>query len=241
MAHTMAKPSKTPPPRERADALDLSELAPLSIEELVDDPEQKGVVISDVDLADADPDVELEAIDIEASVLSRLQSNGRPLRARLDGVDLVGCDFANSELDESWWYDVLTVDCRLTGSSLKKVKLSRVTFDRSAMSLVSFEDSTLAHVRFHGCDLRGVDLTGATLTDVRFEDCELDEFVTMGTTLERVDLSSSDLGRNIDAAGLRGATIDPDQLLSIAHQLARKHGIEVRIPDDADGQPPSGA
>ena len=112
MARTMAKPSKTPPPRRRADALDTSVLMPLMIDELVDDPEQKGVVISDVDLADADPALELEAVDIEASVLSRLQSHGRPLRARLDGVDLVGCDFANTELTESWWYDVVALMTR---------------------------------------------------------------------------------------------------------------------------------
>ena len=161
-------------------------------------------------------------------MLARVGLAGASIRARLDGVDLHACDLANTGLAGSWWYDVLVLDSRLTGTGFGKARLDRVTFDRCAMSLASFREATLDDVAFVGCDLQGADLSDARLSNVRFDQCQLDGFVARGTTFDDVDFSGSQLGSSVPVADLRGATIDVDQAMILALQLTQRHGVRIK-------------
>ena len=83
------------------------------------------------------------------------------------------------------------------------------------------------HALLEGCDLRGALLMESGLTDLRFAACDL-----TGVELVNVDLAGSDL-RDNELSGLkgvgclRGATIDPLQLLTLGPALAAHVGLVI--------------
>jgi uncharacterized protein YjbI with pentapeptide repeats len=122
-----------------------------------------------------------------------------------------------------------------------------VIVDGGRIGSAELYDSGFTAVRISGCKLGFVNLRGATLTDVVFEDCRIDELdlggarvrraafpgCTIGTlALQRAELADTDLRgaelREITGfEGLRGATIDSDQLTLLAPLLARSAGLRV--------------
>jgi uncharacterized protein YjbI with pentapeptide repeats len=130
---------------------------------------------------------------------------GELTNVRLDGADLRKCDYFN----------------RATGCSLKKAKLSEVSFnpgefadcDFSGAELkelsahyaraagCTFAGADLAHSTFNESDLKGCDFSGARLTAARLEKCDL-----RSANLSRADLSDADLrGAKLAGADLRKA------------------------------------
>jgi uncharacterized protein YjbI with pentapeptide repeats len=223
---------KATPPRRRQDALEPDELDDRALAELVEEPEQGGIAVADVTIEPRS----LDTVTLDQSVLARVVLAGVSIRTRLDTVDLRACDLANSGLEGSWWYDLLALDCRLTGTVFVKARLDRVTFDRCAMTVASFREAALDDIAFVGCDLQGVDLSDAQLRNVRFDQCELDGFVARGTTFEGVDFSGSQLGSSVPVSDLRGATIDVDQAMLLALQLTERHGVRIKDEGGDEGR-----
>ena len=195
------------------------------------------------DLADGDPEADLgrsadlESVRFTDLVLDRLDLGG----ARLDGVHLARVSADEADLKGS----------RLTEVDLDQVSLPVVRAARSQWRdvrvtgrLGSLEayDSQWRSVHFVGCKLSYVNLRGAELIDVLFTDCIIEELDLVGAVATRTGLVDTrvanldvqgarladfDLRRaTFDAvdglAGLRGATLSPDQLSLLGPETRRR-------------------
>jgi uncharacterized protein YjbI with pentapeptide repeats len=101
--------------------------------------------------------------------------------------------------------------------SFKSCKLDYVNFRHSAIEQVSFED----------CVLTGADFQGASINATRFSGCQLVDADFSKATLSLVDLRGSELALAGSVLGLRGAIIDPLQLMELARTLAQELGITI--------------
>ncbi len=140
----------------------------------------------------------------------------------LDGVDL-----ANAAFEECGLRRCELVRCRLTGLDLSGCQLEDVTLRGCTLDLANLRFPVLTRVRFEDCSLVGADLLGAKLTDVVFCDCVLREVDVNQAACQRVRFERCDLEGLKGVGALRGATIDPLDLLALTDQLAAALGIRI--------------
>jgi uncharacterized protein YjbI with pentapeptide repeats len=178
-------------------------------------------------------DIDLTGISLSGATVSECDLDGvRGPEADLRGARLLesrirSIDVPVFRAPRSTWRDVMVDGGRLGSAEL-------------------YETSWTA-VRITGCKLGFVNLRGATLTDVVFEDCVIDELDLGGARVKRaafpgsairlldlqkaqladVDLRRTDLQEIAGIEGLRGATVDSDQLTLLAPLLARSMGVNV--------------
>jgi uncharacterized protein YjbI with pentapeptide repeats len=178
-------------------------------------------------------DVELSDTDLGGSTLSECDLDGlRAGELRLGGARLLESRIRRLDAPvlrgaRSTWRDVV-----LDGGRIGSAELY---------------DSGFTAVRISGCKLGFVNLRGATLTDVVFEDCRIDELDLGGARVRRAafpgcrigtlalqnavlvdtDLRHVELSEITGVEGLRGATIDSDQLTLLAPLLARSAGLRI--------------
>ncbi|MCP2635820.1 pentapeptide repeat-containing protein [Microbacterium sp. HD4P20] len=168
------------------------------------------------------------------------------------GETVDGCRFTGSTVG-SWTLR----GARIVESVLDGIDATVVSAARSGLRDVevrdsrfgSFEafDSTWRGVRFTRCKLGFVNLRGAELLDVAFVDCTIEELDLLDATARRVafpgsrigalnvsganltdvDLRGAEVFEVVGLAGLRGATISPEQLHLMAPALAELTGIIV--------------
>lgn len=140
----------------------------------------------------------------------------------LDGVDL-----ANAVFEECGLRRVELVRCRLTGVDLSGCQLEDVTLRGCTLDLANLRFAVLTRVRLEECSLASADLLGGTLTDVVMADCGLRETDANQATCTRVRLERCELDGLKGVTALRGATIDPLDLLALTDQLATALGITI--------------
>lgn len=168
-------------------------------------------------------------------------AGGRVERSRLERVTLTGARLRSLALT-----DVVAHAVEASGGDWTGARLRRVAFDRARLAGLQLTDADLQDVVFRECRLSLATLHSARLREVTFERCDLDEAflgATMqavrfegcrlvatdfsGASLTRVDLRGSELEPVGDVGGLRGATVDAEQLAGLAPLLARAAGIRV--------------
>jgi len=174
-------------------------------------------------------------------------SGGELRRLSLDAVRLVAPQWLGTKLRDGAWADVLIEGGALAGAELAGTTLRRVEFRRvradglvvsetraghirlidTKLDLANFRFAQWSKVRFEGCSLREVEFIGAELSQVEFVNCELIGCNFAGAKLTQVDFRSSRLDECTGTAGLRGATLDQTQLISLAPSLAAELGIIV--------------
>ena len=93
--------------------------------------------------------------------------------AKLPGVDLRGCDFADADLRGA----------DLTGADLREAILAGADLRRAALSGARLQGADLSHANLSGADLRGADLTGAKVYGVSAWDVVLDDAVQRGLVI----------------------------------------------------------
>lgn len=101
--------------------------------------------------------------------------------------------------------------------SFKACKLDYANFRHSEIERVSFED----------CVLTGADFQGASIKATVFSRCQLVEADFSKADMSLVDLRGSELRPAGSVLGLRGAIIDPLQLMELSRMLAQELGITV--------------
>ncbi|MDB5178683.1 MAG: pentapeptide repeat-containing protein [Patescibacteria group bacterium] len=141
---------------------------------------------------------------------------------QISGGQLGGLDLTNGA-----WRRVTVSGARLSGVVLVEAELRDVTFADAKLDLANLRFAKLTRVQFLRCQLTEADFAGAQLTDVSFTGCDLTASSFAGATLEDVDLRTSTLRDLHDLAGLRGATIDTEQLIGLAPELAETLGLKV--------------
>jgi len=182
--------------------------------------------------------------DVEGSGASDVEiAESRLTAARLTGVEVgrfrlvdcvvEDCDLSGAMLVDASLERVELVECRLTGAVLIGARLRDVSFTRCKLDGVALRNATGHRVRFEDCVLSAADLFGAKLTAARFYDCDLSGADVSEASLTGARFHGSRLDDLRGALGLRGATIDPAQVLTLALPLCTALGIGV-----ADGPGP---
>ncbi|WP_127820061.1 pentapeptide repeat-containing protein [Microbacterium sp. CPCC 204701] len=128
-------------------------------------------------------------------------------RAGLRDVEIRDSRFGSVEAYDGAWRGIRFTRCRLGFVNLRATDLLDVAFQDCTIDEIDLLDATARRVAFGGCRIGALNVGGASLTDV--------------------DLRGADLREVVGLAGLRGATISPEQLQLMAPALAELAGLRV--------------
>jgi uncharacterized protein YjbI with pentapeptide repeats len=206
-------------------------------------PELASDELEPIDLDGLAARFELEDVRVcSASSLKLDAGYGRLARAqlvdvglgesKLRGVEFVDViaerlDVANGDWGGAHLRRTLLSDARLTGLGLAEARIEHVRFKLCKLDYANFRHCEIEHVTFEDCVLTGADFQGAKIKETVFSDCQLLEADFSKAELSRVDMRGSGLGLAGSVLGLRGAIIDPLQLMELARTLAHELGITV--------------
>lgn len=149
-------------------------------------------------------------------------------RSRFAESCLSDLSAASVHAGNSAWRDTLLADARIgallaSGTTWDLVRLRGVK-----ANLLDLRGARLTDVVFEDCAISELGLGDAELRSVRFEATTIDDLAVEGTRMTDVDLTGARLGVVRGIAGLRGATVAPEQLLDLAPLLAAHLGIRTR-------------
>ena len=206
-------------------------------------PEFASEELESVQLAGLDARFELEDARVcSVSLLEVDAGSGRLGRVHLKDVDLGesklrGVDFvdviaeridaANSDWGGAQLRRTLFSDARLTGLSFAEARIVEVSFKGCKLDYANFRHSEIERVSFEDCVLTGADFQGASIKATVFSRCQLVEADFSKAVMSLVDLRGSELRLAGSVLGLRGAIIDPLQLMELSRTLAQQLGITV--------------
>ena len=198
--------------------------------------------LAGVDPAELRPGADLEAVECAGATLDRLDlGDALVTTARLSGLTADEAVLSGARLTEVDLDQVGLTVLRAAGSRWREVRVS------GRVGVLDAPGAQWWCVHLTGCRLGYVDLSGAALVDVALTDCVVDELVLTGATARRValpgtrvhtlsvrdsrltdvDLRRAALTSVDDVAGLRGATVGPDQLEMLAPLMAQGLGLRV--------------
>jgi uncharacterized protein YjbI with pentapeptide repeats len=152
--------------------------------------------------------------------------------SKLRGVELLDViaerlDAANGDWGGARLRRSLFSEARLTGLSLAEARIEHVRFKLCKLDYANFRHCEIEHVSFEDCVLTGADFQGAKIKETVFSGCQLLEADFSKAELARVDMRGSGLALAGSVLGLRGAIVDPLQLMELARTLAHELGITV--------------
>lgn len=206
-------------------------------------PELDVEELESIQLTGLDAHFELEDVRIgSASLLEVDAGSGHVERVHLKDVDLGesklrGVEFvdviaervdaANGEWGGAQVRRTLFSDARLTGLSFAEARIQEVSFKACKLDYANFRHSEIERVSFEDCVLTGADFQGASIKATVFSRCQLVEADFSKADMSLVDLRGSELRPAGSVLGLRGAIIDPLQLMELSRMLAQELGITV--------------
>lgn len=202
------------------------------LDELEDGGQYLNVEISETEL----PDQVAERVYIDTAVFRQVAMSG----AKLELLKLTDVLFDHCDLNNSKWYKanlnrVQATGSRLTGLEVADAKLSDVLIKECKCDFVQFRASVFKYCRFEACNLREADFSEADLSGVAFVNCDLRGAQMYGTRLKGADLRGSQLDDlQILPENLRGAIVEPAQLITLGWGFAKYFGLVV---NDAEDQP----
>ncbi len=206
-------------------------------------PELVADELRPIDLDGLATQFELEDVRVCSASFSNLDAgSGRLARAqlvdvglgesKLRGVELVDViaerlDAANGDWGGARLRRTLLSDARLTGLGLAEARIEHVRFKLCKLDYANFRHCEIEHASFEDCVLTGADFQGAKIKETIFSGCQLLEADFTKAELSHVDMRGSGLALAGSVLGLRGAIIDPLQLMELARTLAHELGITV--------------
>jgi uncharacterized protein YjbI with pentapeptide repeats len=206
-------------------------------------PEFASEDLESVQLAGLDTRFELEDVRVCSASLAKVDAgSGRIGRVHLKDVDLgesklravefvdviaERVDAANGDWGGAQLRRTLFSDARLTGLSFAEAQIKEVSFKACKLDYTNFRHSEIEQVSFEDCVLTGADFQGASIKATVFSHCRLVEADFSKAAMSRVDLRGSELRPAGSVLGLRGAIIDPLQLMELSQTLAQELGITV--------------
>ena len=155
--------------------------------------------------------------------------------ARLTDVVVREANLANMVIRGGSLSRVEIVRCRLTGLAIAETDVGDVVCRECAGDLAMLRHARLTRVTFESCTLRGADFMGARCDHVRFSDCDL-----TGASFAQAHFTGSEFVRcrmdDVEGVdGLRGTSMEVEQILTLAPAFAAALGI-AQIPPE----PPAG-
>jgi uncharacterized protein YjbI with pentapeptide repeats len=169
-------------------------------------------------------------------------TDARFLECVLAGCDLAGVPFDRARLATCLLTDLRSPDWSLVDATLLDVvvaggrfgaltasgaRLTRVALDELKVDFLNLRGATLVDVTLTGCTVGELDLSGADLRDVRLVDCTATSLVLEGARNRAVDLRGAEVERLDGVAGLRGCTINAEQLAGWSAGMAAELGIRL--------------
>jgi uncharacterized protein YjbI with pentapeptide repeats len=218
------RPSRPPIGASLAPDLDSDHLESVELETLAPRFALEDARVASASLAEADAvSVHLKRVRLEDVDLT-----GSKLRS-VELVDLAAerIDAANGDWGGAQIRRALFGEARLTGLSLAEARIEEVRFRSCKLDYANFRHSEIARVSFEDCVLDHADFQGARIEATLFSGCRLVGTDFSRAALARVDLRGSELAPVGPASSLRGAIIDPLQLIELARPLAQEVGITV--------------
>lgn len=192
-------------------------LRPLSPGDLEDESVYRGVVLEGGTLSAGT----LQTVSFEGGVFREVNLGGVGWHlVRLRDVRFEGCDLSGAKWTEAALERVQFTDCRLTGLQLPGATLRHVRLTRALAPLSLWPGVEAKGLWLEGCDLNEAMFMDAKLPGAVFRGCTLGRADFRGATLEGADLRASDLrGVRLGVRELAGVTVEPAQLLDLAHLL----------------------
>ena len=174
-----------------------------------------------------DPD--LDDVEIDGCRLERVRMiGGRIARGVVTDSEITGCDLSGVDLPDARWERVTATNTRLAGCSFSGGFWLDIDMVGGSASRLALRFATLRRVRFSGCDLAGLDLTGATLDNVAFESCALAGAHVAQLVVKRASFVDCALDGASGVEALRGASVDVPTVQSLGGAMAAALGIRVR-------------
>ncbi|HEU5033914.1 MAG TPA: pentapeptide repeat-containing protein [Mycobacteriales bacterium] len=170
-----------------------------------------------------------EPLDLRGVAARGRRISGVELSAHSELVDLVAtdCDISGLLAQQSRLERAELVRSRLRGVTWAGGVVRDVLLDEVRTEDASVRFSALRRVIVRDSDLPGLDLTECTLEQVRFEQCTLRGARFDHATMVQVGFTGCDLTGVSGAAAFAGASMQLDDLLSLAPSLARELGITI--------------
>jgi uncharacterized protein YjbI with pentapeptide repeats len=199
--------------------------------------------LEDAEVGELAAQFDLEGVRISSPALSGANAgSGRFERAhlkdvnlddsKLRGVELVDVKAervgaANGDWGGASLRRVAFQEARLTGLDLGEARIEEARFEGCKLDYANFRHSVIEHATFEDCVLTSADFQGARLYAVRFSDCQLGSADFTKAELAHVDFRGSELALAGSVLGLRGAIVDPLQLMDLSRTIAHELGIVV--------------
>jgi uncharacterized protein YjbI with pentapeptide repeats len=150
-----------------------------------------------------------------------------PERPEVINVALARCDIVGFTGTRGRAARVLIEQSRLRAVTWVGGMVEDAILDGVTGADVSFRFSTLRRVVLRDCVLPGLDFTETVFDDVRLERCDLAGARFDRAKVSRLRIEGCDLTRCSGAGYLAGASVHPDDLITLGPSLAEALGIYV--------------
>ncbi|MDN5687560.1 MAG: pentapeptide repeat-containing protein [Brachybacterium sp.] len=127
----------------------------------------------------------------------------------------------------STWRDVELTGSRIGALDIDDTEIRSTRVVGSKLDWLNLRASTLEDVLFEDCVIEELDLTGATAARVAFVNCRAGSVSLAHARLADVDLRGLELGAIGNLEGMKGATLDAQQVTALAPAFAHHLGIRV--------------
>ena len=127
----------------------------------------------------------------------------------------------------STWRDVELTGSRIGALDIDDTEMRSTRIAGSKLDWLNLRTSALEDVLFEDCVIEELDLTGATAARVAFVNCRAGSVSLAHARLTDVDLRGLEMGAIGNLEGMKGATLDAQQVTALAPAFAHHLGIRV--------------
>jgi uncharacterized protein YjbI with pentapeptide repeats len=196
---------------------------------MADDAHLRGLAFTCVRM----PDRDVRLPDVEECEFSQVDLSGSTLaKATFSDCRFVSSNLANLGATSSSLIRCELRGLRTTGLRWIDGTLRDVVFSECKLDLAAFRFTSFTNVRFVGCNLTQADFTNADLRGAQFIDCDLTAAQVSHADMRGTRLQNCVLDGIGGVVSLRGAVIDPQDLVALTYALANALGIIIEAPDD---------
>ncbi len=187
---------------------------------LADDQEYEGFMFSGFENNNKKVlDIKLQECVIKQSNLSQSHLSS----TKFVDIKFDNCDLSNLKIERGYLERVEFIKCRMTGFKAIESRFRDVLFKDCQLKLSQLRMCKFKHIVFDHCIITEGDFYGSDLSGTIFLDSDLTKAEMSGTKLPQVDFRSSKIeGINVSIESLKGAIIDPTQIIYLAGLLGVK-------------------
>ncbi|ASK65432.1 hypothetical protein CFK39_05850 [Brachybacterium avium] len=199
-------------------------LEPAAADDLAAHEHHEGLSLEGADLSGCDlsgatfTECELLGVTAHATILQ----HARLIETRIERLNAPVLDATRST-----WRDVELSGSRIGALDIFDAGMRSTRITGSKFDWINLRSSTLEDVLFEDCTIEELDLAGVTATRVAFVNCRAGSLALAHATLKDVDLRGLEIGAISNLEGMAGATLNTQQVTTLAPVFAGHLGIRV--------------